>query len=94
MRHLNHFVTKEKPQTKKSGGLTLYETSEDERAFHCVGAAALAPTAILVGLDIGRVVASGVHADAGGDTIRKGGFQQFLQRFVALISRSFSKLVM
>ena len=47
----------------------LYNASEDERAFHRVGAADFAPTAILIGLHFAGVIASLGHTNGGGHAV-------------------------
>jgi hypothetical protein len=61
----------------------LDEAGKDERAFDGVGAAALAPTPMLVGLDLNCVIAANIYVNARRNAIGENRFEQFLQRIVA-----------
>jgi hypothetical protein len=60
----------------------LYEAGKDGRALDRVGAAHFAPTPVLVGLDLGGVIAVIVDADSRRDAVGERRFGEFLQRVV------------
>jgi hypothetical protein len=69
-----------------------YEAGKNGGRFHRVGVAFLAIAGVLVGLHLAGEVAPFVHADGGGDSIRKHGLYQFLDAVEAFYFNELGEL--